>query len=478
MRKQYNIDPRLDRLPRSNMKKQYNIGPRLDRLPKSKWHYKVFWLIGIGLLIDGIDNYIGGIVLAQLVENGWSNNYLNAAFASSTSAGLLIGSLFAGFSGDHLGRKMAYQINLLIFGLASIAAAFSTDMTMLIILRSIIGIGLGAEIVVGFATFAEFVPANDRGKWSSKLSLVGNSAPPIATLIGYLVMPTLGPDLGWRAMFVICGVAALLLWVARHGFPESPRWYAARGDLEKADEILTKVENDIEIEKGIKLQPVYEVETSKESQEIKQIPFLSLFKGQLLRRTILSISVLIGMNTALYSIMTWIPTLFVQSGITITKSLFMTTLILFGAPLGVFIASRIMDKFPRKWMAVILLLVIAILGYIYSLQRSEILIVIYGFCLISFLYIFVCFASAVYVPELWPTEIRLRGSGFCNAVGRGVTIITPYAVAWILSNYGSVAVFVTIGGILALVALVVAILGVETRHKSMEQIGKEVFPEG
>ncbi|MDF2789803.1 MAG: transporter [Neobacillus sp.] len=458
------------------MGKQYNIGPRLDRLPASKWHYKVFWLIGIGLLIDGIDNYIGGIVLAQLVENGWSNNYLNATFASATSAGLLIGSLFAGFSGDHLGRKLAYQINLLIFGLASIAAAFSTDMTMLIILRGIIGIGLGAEIVVGFATFAEFVPAKDRGKWSATLSLVGNSAPPIATLIGYLVMPVLGSDFGWRAMFVICGVAALVLWLARHGFPESPRWYAARGDFAKADEILTQVEKEIEMEKGIKLQSV-KVEASKESQDLKKIPFSSLFKGQLLRRTILSISVLIGMNTALYSIMTWIPTLFVQSGITITKSLFMTTLILFGAPLGVFIASRIIDKFPRKWLAVTLLLSIAILGYIYSLQTSETLIVIYGFCLIAFLYIFVCFTSAVYVPELWPTEIRLRGSGFCNAIGRGVTIITPYAVAWILSNYGSVAVFVTIGAVLVLVALVVMILGVETRHKSIEEIGNEAFSE-
>src|SRR5665647_1300097 len=80
-----------------------NIGQRLDRLPISKWHLMVFWLIGCGLLIDGIDNYLGGIVLAQLVKNGWSNNILNAAFTSATMAGLFIGSLFAGFSGDHLG---------------------------------------------------------------------------------------------------------------------------------------------------------------------------------------------------------------------------------------------------------------------------------------------------------------------------------------------------------------------------------------
>ncbi|MBU3215573.1 MFS transporter [Clostridium estertheticum] len=455
------------------MNMQSNIGARIDRLPTSKWHYKIFWLIGLGLLIDGFDNCLGGIVLAQLVKNGWSNNYLNAAFTSSTMAGLFIGSLFAGFSGDHLGRKFAYQVNLLIFGIASIAAAFATNMTMLIVLRGLTGIGLGAEIVVGFATFTEFVQAKERGKWAATLSLVGNCAPPLATLIGVIAMPLLGPNYGWRAMFIIGGVAALALWVVRHGFPESPRWYVARGMEEKADNILTNIEKEIELEKGIKLPLVAEQKLNK-SRDDKKMPFTSLFKGALLKRTILGCFVLIGMNTALYSITTWIPTIFVKSGITVTKSIIMTTLIMFGAPLGVFIATRIIDKFPRKWMGVTLLIVIAVLGYIYAIQRSEVLIVILGFSLILFLYMYVCFASAVYVPELWPTEIRLRGSGLCNSVGRGVTIFTPYGVAWIMTNYGSVAVFITLGGVLGLVALVIATIGIETKQKSLEEICMEI----
>jgi putative MFS transporter len=453
------------------------IGARLDRLPISKWHYNLFWLIGLGLLIDGFDNYISGIVLAQLVQTGWSNNYLNAAFASSTMAGLFIGSLLAGYLGDHFGRKVAYQFNLLLFGVASIIAAFSTDMTMLIILRGIIGIGLGAEIVVGFSTFAEFLPSNVRGKWVAILSFVGNCAPPIATLVGYIVMPAFGPELGWRAMFIIAGAAAIVLWFARHGLPESPRWFASRGELDKADQILTKVELEIEQKNGIKLPPVQtHILNDTQKKDETKVPFSVLFKGSLLGRTILGISVLIGMNIALYSIMTWIPTLFIKSGITITKSLLMTTLILFGAPLGVFIATRVIDKFPRKWLAVFLLCSIAVLGYLYSLQTSPALIVIMGFCLICFLYIYVCFASAVYVPELWPTEIRLRGTGFCTAIGRAFAVFAPYGVAWILTNYGSILVFVAIGALLVLVAGVVAVFGVETRQKSIEEINQDVYP--
>lgn len=452
-----------------SMSTQSNIGPRMDRLPISKWHYQVFWLIGLGLLIDGCDNYLGGVVTAQLVKNGWSNNFLNAAFGSATMAGLTIGSLFAGFSGDSLGRKIAYQVNLLIFGLASIAAAFVNDMITLIVIRGIIGIGLGAEIVVGFATFSEFVPAKERGKWSSTLSLVGNCAPPITVGISYLIMSNLPPDLGWRVMFAFVGAAALALWYARHNMPESPRWYETRGEIAKADEILSKVERDIE-EKGIKLPPIEEVDVPKEG---KRVPFSHLFKGGLLRTTILATCVLIGMNTAIYSIMNWIPTIFVNAGISISKSLGLTTLMMFGAPLGVFLTTRFIDKFPRKWTAVTLLVGLSLLGYIYSLQRSEELIVAFGFLMTVILFMWVCFASAVYVPEMWPTEIRLRGSGLCNAIGRLVTVFTPYGVAWILTNYGSVAVFLTIGAVLMLVAIIVATIGIETRGKSLEEIGKE-----
>ena len=70
----------------------------------------------------------------------------------------------------------------LFFG--SLFAAFAPNMTILIILREIMGFGLGAELVVGFGTFAEFVPAKTRGKWTSTLSFLANTVPPLATQIG------------------------------------------------------------------------------------------------------------------------------------------------------------------------------------------------------------------------------------------------------------------------------------------------------
>jgi len=446
-----------------------SIGARLDRLPIAKWHYQVLVLIGLGMFVDGFDNYMGGAILSELVKTGWSNNYLNATFISATMIGLFIGSLFAGFAGDHLGRKFAYQLNLLIFGAASIAAGFATDMTMLIILRGIMGIGLGAELVVGFGTFSEFVPARVRGKWTSLLSLVANCAPPVALLVAYLLIPTFG----WRAMFIIGGIAAIIVWCMRYSLPESPRWLESRGEFDKADKIVSRVEQNIEREQGINL-PQPKIETSETTQVIKKIPFWSLFRGALLRRTIVASAVLIGMNTLVYTVVNWVPTMFVQSGISITKSMGMMTLILLGAPIGVLIASRTVDKFPRRVMTSSLLLFIGLLGYIYSLQRSETLIVILGFILTIVIYVYVCLACSVYVPEMWPTEARLRGTGFANAVGRVSAIFSPYGVAWLLSNYGPTAVFIGLGVVVIILAAIITTMGVETRHKSLETISKEV----
>ena len=78
---------------------------------------------------------------------------------------MTLGSLITGFVGDKFGRRFTYQINLLIFGLASLAAAFAQDMTQLIACRFVQGLGLGAEIVVGYSTMTEFVPPKTRGRW-------------------------------------------------------------------------------------------------------------------------------------------------------------------------------------------------------------------------------------------------------------------------------------------------------------------------
>src|SRR5246127_4348647 len=106
-----------------------NTGARLDRLPISSFHYRIFGLVGAGMFFDGYDLYVAGGVLASTIQSRFATPTQISQFISLPFVGMTAGARTPGFVGDRFGRRFTYQINLLIFGLASLAAAFSQDMT-------------------------------------------------------------------------------------------------------------------------------------------------------------------------------------------------------------------------------------------------------------------------------------------------------------------------------------------------------------
>jgi putative MFS transporter len=437
---------------------------RLDQLPISHWHWQVFFLLGFGLQINGFLNSSGSSILADLVSKGWSNNYLNAMFSSAMMVGFFVGSL-GGAIGDKIGRKKAYQLCVLIFATFSLIASMSPNIYFLIVCRALMGVGMGGGIVVGYASFTEFIPARVRGKWSARISFIGNLSPLIASFAGFLIIP----HFGWRMMFVVGSIAAFIILIFISKFlDESPRWCMENNRKDEGKAIVDKVIVRIEKEKNIDLNITDEVKLETNSYE--KIPVKDFFRGTLGRRMIVATTVLIAMNVSLYTITVWIPTIFVNSGIEVGHSLLMTTLISLGAPLGVFASTILMDRFPRKWFGVVLILGIAILGFVYSQQITEIRIIVIGVIMTFVLYIYNSFSSAVYAPEVWPTQAKMRGFGIADAIGRIVAIFMPYLIAFLLTEYGPTAIFILVGIILAICALVLSIFGIETRKKSIEEI--------
>ena len=161
-------------------------GERLDRLQIKRQHWNIFWLLAIGLFIDSTEIFLGGGVSAALLRDGWSTMELNASFQFFTFLGLSIGALAVGFLSDRYGRKFAFQFNLLLFGTASLAAAMAPSIHWLIGLRFIMGLGLGAEIVVTYATLTEFIPARLRGRALALLVISGALTLFAASLLYYL----------------------------------------------------------------------------------------------------------------------------------------------------------------------------------------------------------------------------------------------------------------------------------------------------
>src|SRR4030088_3229663 len=217
-----------------------NAGSRLDRLPIGPFHRRIIMLIGIGMFFDGFDIYLAGTVLGVTLKSGFSTLPENATFISATFVGMMLGSFATGFLGDRYGRRLTYQFNLVLCGIASLAAAFAPNMAVLIACRFVMGFGLGAENVVGYATMTEFVPAKSRGKWLGFTTVCVVTGLPISLLVASLVVP----EFGWRAMFVLGGIGALIVWYLPKAPPESPRWLEAVGRTEEAEALMQSIERE------------------------------------------------------------------------------------------------------------------------------------------------------------------------------------------------------------------------------------------
>ena len=448
-----------------------NIGARLDRLPNSGWHIKMWLVTAFALLVcwsNGIGGAVQNILLNELhwLEEGSS---LLAMWGTAYTAGQLFGALVGGPIGDKNGRKKSILLYEIIHIAVMIGGAVSPNIYVLYVFRLLQGFGLGALLVVLFAGFTEYVPGRNRGTWSSRNSFIGNWAHPICNGIAFLIVSTgVSYNMNWRIQYMIPSILSIIatILIAKK-LPESPRWLEAQGRVDEADAILTKIEKEIEASTGKPLPPITE-----EAKPVKQLPYSALFKGKLLRRTIVGSLVLIGMNTIQYTLMTWMPSLLKSMGYDTSQSQFMTMFGLFGAPFGIFIASLIMDKIPRRVMGVLLLVGMAVLGIITGQQTTMTALIVSTFLLNTVIYMYVCYASAVYVPEMWPTSAKLSGSGFCNAIGRVSNIFFPFLVTSVAaSSMGSGGVFVLISIVAAVIAVCVLVFGVETRGESVEDIG-------
>ena len=426
-------------------------------------------MVAFGLLV-GWSNAIGGLILALLKEIGWADNTTTAIFTSLTTAGMFFGALLGGVVGDRIGRRKSYMLFVALHILTMVIGALSPNMTFLIVVRFFMGFALGGLLTILFASWTEYVPSHDRGSWSARASFFGNWSYPIVSLIAAFLGPIVAPELNWRIQLLIpAALSFIVLVVVWRLFPESPRWLESKGRYAEANELLDKIEITVQKSTGRKLEPAHDA-AEELSVEGVQIPYSALFKGTLLKRVILGSFVLIAMNVVQYTLINWLPTMLLKQGINLQDSIVLNTMSMFGAPIGIFIAVFIIDRFPRKVFGIGLLLIVAALGYIYSIQTSLVGLSILGFFLITFVYMYVCFASAVYVPEIWPTAAKLRGVGLANAVGRVSGIAAPFAVASLLTSSGMPGVFVFLGATAVVSAVVILVLGVETRGVSIEEL--------
>ena len=449
-----------------------NSGKRLDQLPILPFHRRLFGLIGAGLFLDGFQLYFPSGLVSVLVKSGWAPERFASNYISAGLFGVLLGAWLSGIIGDRFGRQFCYQLNLLIFGLAACGSAAAPSPEHLVLLRFVMGLGLGAEIIVGYALLIEYIPPSRRGRWTAGLSLAISTAIFGSSFVSYILLPTIG----WRWIFVGFGIASLLLWHLRKGIPESPRWLESKGRHAEAQRIVSGIEREAAHREAQPAQTsaVAAVRHSNSSDQV-------LLSVDLQKRFAVGVAIHIGCNALGYGFFIWLPTFLERQGFTVTAALGFTAVISLGAPLGSLTGIFLSDRLSRRKTTAGLFFVIACLGLVFPTIRNQYLLLCVG-VLLNILYFFLVSVTwASYLPELFPTRIRLRASGACNAIGRAVGVVLPFLVVPILNRFGLIGVMCLIGACLVAASIIVIVLGIETNDRSLEALGSDHtgrFPKG
>ena len=440
-----------------------NISQRIDRLPVTRSLWQVLFLTGIGWLFDAMDQGMVAGVMAAIGKEWQLQPSQLGLLGSAGAVGMALGAAFAGMASDKWGRRTVILVTLILYGIASGLSGLATGFTMLLVFRFLTGLGLGGELPAASTLVSEFSPANTRGRMVVLLESFWAWGWILAALIAYLVIPVYG----WRIAFFLGAVPALYSAYLRKAVPESPRYLEQTGKIKEADEIVSKMER----EAG--LPALKDSEKSAPLSKKVGISLLELWSKDYWRNTLVLWILWLGINFGYYGFVLWIPTLMVGKGFVLIKSLQFTLIMSLAQLPGYYSAAYLIEKIGRKAVLVIYLGGTALAAYLFGQSSSVSQILTFG----SLLYFFSLGAwGAVYAytPEMYPTSARGSGAGWAAAIGRIGMIAAPYVVGVIYQTYGQAVgygyVFGMLTAVFAVVALVVLVLGIETKGKSLDEI--------
>ncbi|PEC83371.1 MFS transporter [Bacillus cereus] len=388
---------------------------------------KLLGIAGLGWLFDAMDVGMLSFVMVALQKDWGLSTQEMGWIGSINSIGMAVGALVFGILSDKIGRKSVFIITLLLFSIGSGLTALTTTLAMFLILRFLIGMGLGGELPVASTLVSESVEAHERGRIVVLLESFWAGGWLIAALISYFVIP----KYGWEVAMVLSAVPALYALYLRWNLPDSPRFQ--------------KVEKRPSVIENIK----------------------SVWSGEYRRATIMLWILWFSVVFSYYGMFLWLPSVMVLKGFSLIKS-FQYVLIMTLAQLpGYFTAAWFIERLGRKFVLVTYLIGTACSAYLFGVAESLTVLIVAGM-LLSFFNLGAWGALYAYTPEQYPTVIRGTGAGMAAAFGRIGGILGPLLVGYLVASQASLSLIFTIfcGSILIGVVAVI-VLGQETKQREL-----------
>lgn len=395
------------------------------------------WVVPLAwtaVALEGYDIVVVGAVLPSLLKSDWGLNPNSAALLSVLGiVGIMVGSLAIGPIADLIGRRSTMLLTVTAFSLLTLACAAAPGPGTFGVLRFVTGLGLGGVLPVALALVNEYAPPNG-SSGSTTVLMTGYHVGAVATaLIGIAVIPSLG----WRAMFVIGALPALVLVPLLWRFlPES------------ADFLRVRAARNETRPDAVELPPAGN-------------PVRGLFTGTYLRASVaFAVTSVMGL-LLVYGLNTWLPTIMVSAGYQLDASLGLLFALNAGAVIGMLLAGRVADRFGTQRVAVVWFACGALFLALLTVRLPG--GGVYVSVLLAGIFVFtgqvLCYAL---VGQLYPAAVRATALGMVSGVGRIGAIAGPL-IGGVLLSAGiaypwGFYVFAVVAAIAA-VAIAVAVAG-------------------
>lgn len=438
---------------------------RLERLPITRRLMLIRVIIGSATFFDAYTVLAIAFAMPQLVTQWGLSAGMVGLILSAGYLGQLFGSLFFGSLAEKIGRMPVLLMTIILFVSMDVACLFAWGAWAMVAFRFLQGIGTGGEVPVASAYINEFIGARKRGRFFLMYEVIFPVGLAFAGIAGYFLVPTFG----WRAMFIVGLVPAVLTIPLRWLMPESPRWLASKGRIADADKVVTLLENGA-IRAG---QPLPEpVVRPTETESTDKAHWTDLFRGIYRRRTFMIWVLWICAYMINNGLVTWLPTLYTQ----VFKQPLQTSLAYGWVTSAVGVVASIacallIDKVGRKrWYAAAFLLAtipLTILAGLGAVSAGQVVIIASAAYAILQT---ISFSLYLYSAELYPTRMRALGTGFGSAWLRAASSFGPVLVGWIVSGWGIRWVFAVFAGVALIGGIVTIAYAIETRGKVLEEL--------
>jgi MFS transporter, putative metabolite:H+ symporter len=446
--------------------KSAELVTRLDRLPFSRWHRNFFALSFFGIMFDAMDFALFGAALPPIAREFGLGPAQSGLLATVGLVGAFLGALFWGTLSDYIGRRTSFQATVGIFAVFTGLVAISWNVLSLSIFRFLSNFGLGGEVPVTATLASEFSPSRIRGRMAGNIL----AAFPVGLVVAALLSLAIIPTFGWRGLFVVGVVPAVLLFFVRRYMPESVRYLLSKGRIAEAEQTVAHIEQQA-LGRALSAEEIKALPIKPEVAVSTGVTVFELLSAERAKRTILLWIVSFCFLWSSNGILFMLPTILHERGIPLTQAITFLLVQAIGGVFGYSACSFLIDRFGRR-PVLFLYYFIGAFFHLWFAMASGVWVYVAAF-LVGWVNPGVFGSTGVYVSELHPTHIRATAVGWFFGIGRVGSFLAPAVVGFMLAYGAGAYVLHTFALTYLIAAIALYLVGVETKGRVLEEITQE-----